>query len=90
MKNIKLIFITTLFTFLVGSTNAAQKDCSVFKHALDRTICEKQNLEDAAKGNDSVKTSSDTNGNKVSGFFNKVTSKLKLKKHKKNREVGDN
>ena len=89
MNKIKLIFITTLFALIISNANSAQKDCSVFKHALDKTICEKQNLEAAAKGDVSTTTSSDSSENKGSGFFNKITSKIKLKKHKKNREVGD-
>jgi len=89
MKNVKLIFITTILTLLISSANSAQKDCSVYTHAFDRTICEKRNT-NAENSNDTTMDTSGSSGNKVSGFFNKFSDVLKLKKHKKLREAGDN
>ena len=89
MKKTKLILLTTLLTFFISSAYAAQRDCSVFKHKFDKTICEKQNAEDAASGTTSSSSASsavvDGSKNKIKGFFKKIP----FKKHKKYREKGD-
>ena len=92
INRIKIMILASCLTLFVSNTNAAQKDCSVFSHAFDRNICERRNLEEA---NNSSATSSSSSSkisdgsNKVTGFFKKVGSKLKLKSQKKYREKGD-
>ena len=87
INKLKLVFIASTLVFFSGIANSAQKDCSVFKHKFDRNICEAQNAEGQ---NSSTTTSSASNvGEKTTGFFKKIGSTLKLKKHKKFREQGD-
>ena len=87
IKKLKLVFIVSTLVFFSGIANSAQKDCSVFKHTFDRNICEAQNAESQNSG---TTTSSASNaGEKTTGFFKKIGSKLKLKKHKKFRDQGD-
>ena len=87
MKKIKVLFLTTVMTLLVTNAYAA-KDCSAFTHALDIKICEARNTQGTNDINTST-TESSVKG-KVSGFFGNIANTLKLKKHKKYREVGDN
>ena len=91
INKVKIIFIASTIVLLSSNVNSAQKDCSVFKHKFDRNICEAQNRESLNNtGTTSSASSSVSNaGEKASGFFKKIGSKLKLKKHKKFREQGD-
>ena len=87
MKKIKVLLLTTVMTLLVTNSYAA-KDCSAFTHALDIKICEARNAQAPDENNTST-TESSSKG-KVSGFFGNIAKSIKLKKHKKYREVGDN
>ena len=92
INKLKIIFAASCMLLLINNVNAATKDCSVFSHAFDKNICERKNLEEANKSNSSTSSSSSKisdGSNKVTGFFKKVGSTLKLKKQKKFREQGD-
>ena len=87
MKKIKVLFLTTVMTLLVTNAYAA-KDCSAFTHAVDIKICEARNAQAPDENNTST-TESSAKG-KIGSFFGNIAKKVKLKKHKKFREVGDN
>ncbi len=94
INKIKITLIVSTIVLLSSNVNSAQKDCSVFKHKFDRNICEAQNRENlndttSSSASSSASSSVSNAGEKASGFFKKIGSKLKLKKHKKFREQGD-
>ena len=85
IKKINILLSATILVLFANNANSATKDCSIYKHAVDKKICEAQN-----KQADTNSTSTEsTSLKKTSGFFNKIADTLKLKKHKMLREQGD-
>jgi hypothetical protein len=92
IKKINVILTSTVLMLFITNVNSAQKDCSVFKHKVDRSICLAQNLEASNTVENSSSSSSISSSGiaeKSTGFLKKIGSTLKLKKHKKFREQGD-
>ena len=86
-KKIKIIFTTLTLVLLTSNVYSAQKDCSVFKHKVDKKICEAQNLENSR--NTSSSGSVSESSNKASSFLKKVKSKFSLKNKELFRKQGD-
>ena len=69
-----IIFAATILVLFANNANSATKDCSIYKHAVDKKICEAQN-----KQADTNSTSTEsTSLKKTSGFFNKIAAGVDL------------